>query len=153
MKAVAVGDERSIGASFTKYQIGVTQFKDTENYLTSPFCIYNPGGCPLTFDDYLDGDNLVEEDLVIWASIGMMHLPGAEDAPSTESIGHTGSILIRPHNYFDEDPGMVTRNGPIYRRDTPDGSVQQDQAIKEGKPCIQNKSNVPEYDGNAVVLE
>jgi diamine oxidase len=111
LKRVAGEDPRAVGGAFAKYQVAVTKHKDNENYIDSLFCQMNPPLCPITLDDYLDGDNLEDEDLVIWATAGLMHVPSSEDAPTTELLGHAASIFIRPFNYFDEDPAMAIRTG------------------------------------------
>ena len=148
IKSVIGDDERSIGGAYTKYQIAVTKQKDNENYINSPhFCQANPLLCPVTIDDYLDGDNIDKQDIVIWLSMGGIHIPIAEDVPTQETVGHASSLFIRPFNYFDEDPAMNIRGGGrIYRRDTPDGSLQTDLEPKAEKDCIPVK-NLPEYDG------
>lgn len=41
-----------------------------------------------------------------WVTAGFLHIPHAEDIPNTVTVGNGGSVLIRPHNYFDEDPSI-----------------------------------------------
>ena len=48
----------------------------------------------LDFSTYTDGDSLVQEDLVMWVTVGGYHIPLSEDAPNTPSTGaHAGFVL------------------------------------------------------------
>jgi diamine oxidase len=60
----------------------------------------------MDFDSFLNGENLVNEDLVLWASVGVLHMPHSEDIPNTATPGNGGSIWLRPYNYFDQDPAV-----------------------------------------------
>lgn len=48
-----------------------------------------------------NGECIEEEDLVVWATVGKMHLPRSEDMPVVTNFGV--SLAIRPYNYFDEN--------------------------------------------------
>ena len=87
------------------------------------FLCLNPLYCPhannnirflflqLDFRKYLlDNDSIVNEDLVAWVTIGMMHVPHSEDIPNTATAAESASFFIRPFNYFDEDPSMGSTN-------------------------------------------
>lgn len=43
--------------------------------------------------------------------MGFLHIPHAEDIPNTVTVGNGGAVLIRPHNYFDEDPSIHSPDG------------------------------------------
>lgn len=58
------------------------------------------------------GDKIRGEDIVLWVTSGLQHLPGSEDAPVTPTSGPGIGFWLRPFNYFDENaaasqPGMV----------------------------------------------
>lgn len=46
------------------------------------------------------------QDLVAWVTTGFLHIPHAEDIPNTVTVGNGGGVLLRPHNYFNEDPSI-----------------------------------------------
>lgn len=48
----------------------------------------------------------VLKDLVAWVTTGFLHIPHSEDIPNTVTVGNGGGVLLRPHNYFDEDPSI-----------------------------------------------
>ena len=45
--------------------------------------------------------------------MGMMHIPHSEDIPNTATPGSSASFLLRPFNYFDEDPSMGSYDGVL----------------------------------------
>lgn len=51
------------------------------------------------------------QDLVAWVTAGFLHIPHAEDIPNTVTVGNGGGVLLRPHNYFDEDPSVQSADG------------------------------------------
>lgn len=51
------------------------------------------------------------QDLVAWVTAGFLHIPHAEDIPNTVTVGNGGGVLLRPHNYFDEDPSINSADG------------------------------------------
>lgn len=51
------------------------------------------------------------QDLVAWVTTGFLHIPHSEDIPNTVTVGNGGGVLLRPHNYFDEDPSIHSADG------------------------------------------
>ncbi|XP_065133250.1 retina-specific copper amine oxidase [Paramisgurnus dabryanus] len=98
-------EERSM--SWARYKVAITKHKDNEqtssslysqNYMLSPF---------VDFSKYIaDNESIDNEDLVAWVTAGFLHIPHAEDIPNTVTVGNGGGVLIRPHNYFDNDPSV-----------------------------------------------
>lgn len=64
---------------------------------------------------YADDENIRNEDLVAWVTVGLMHVPHTEDVPNTATAGNTASFFIRPYNYFDEDPSMRSRDAVLIK--------------------------------------
>jgi hypothetical protein len=52
------------------------------------------------------GESIRHQDLVLWVTSGLMHFPGAEDAPVTPTTGTGMGFLLRPFNYFDENAAI-----------------------------------------------
>ena len=105
-------------AAWSKYQMVVTKHKDTERYGTSLCNQYGMGSPIFNFDEYIkDNDNIVNEDLVAWVTIGGMHIPNTEDIPVTVTSGNRWSLFIRPFGYFDEDPSMSSTDAVIIKQD------------------------------------
>uniref|UniRef100_A0A8C2CQT0 Amine oxidase n=1 Tax=Cyprinus carpio TaxID=7962 RepID=A0A8C2CQT0_CYPCA len=105
--------EKSI--SWARYKVAVTKHKDEEqtssslynqNYMWSPF---------VDFSKYIDDNEMiVNEDLVAWVTTGFLHIPHAEDIPNTVTVGNGGGVILRPHNYFNEDPSINSPDGVYF---------------------------------------
>ncbi|TRY98240.1 hypothetical protein DNTS_035205, partial [Danionella cerebrum] len=111
---VSESTERSM--SWARYKVAVTKHKDEEqtssslysqNYMWSPF---------VDFSKYIEDDESIDnEDLVAWVTAGFLHIPHAEDIPNTVTVGNGGGVLIRPHNYFNEDPSIHSPDGVYFQ--------------------------------------
>ena len=97
---------------WSKYQLSISKYKDTERYGSCMFNSFPQHKKPIcSFDKRLEDDeNIVNEDLVTWVTLGPMHIPSTEDYPTTTTLGNQLTLLIKPFNYFDEDPRMVSAN-------------------------------------------
>jgi diamine oxidase len=90
---------------WTKYSVAVTQRHESEYHSCRVLYDMQAPSEPLVeFDDYTNGESLVQQDLVFWVTVGAMHLPTSEDAPVTTTPGTSAGFFIRPNNYFDESP-------------------------------------------------
>jgi len=101
------------GATWSLNQLTVTKRKEAEEKSS---CIYNQQDMVdpvVDFSKYVDGENIEDEDLVAWVTMGMMHIPHSEDIPNTATPGSSASFLLRPFNYFDEDPSMASYDGVL----------------------------------------
>ncbi|XP_015284350.1 PREDICTED: retina-specific copper amine oxidase-like, partial [Gekko japonicus] len=52
--------------------------------------------------------------LVAWVNVGFLHIPHAEDIPNTVTIGNEVGFILRPYNYFDEDPSIFSPDGVFF---------------------------------------
>nr|XP_043907183.1 primary amine oxidase, liver isozyme-like [Solea senegalensis] len=98
-------EERAM--SWARYKVAVTKHKDSEQSSSSLYNqndMWNPA---VDFSKYIEDNERIEnEDLVAWVTAGFLHIPHAEDIPNTVTVGNGGGVLLRPHNYFDEDPSI-----------------------------------------------
>ena len=131
---------------WSKYQMAVTKYKENEERSSSIYNQNDPFNPEVDFQEFTnDNDNIQNQDLVAWVTIGVMHIPHAEDIPVTATAANTASFFIRPYNYFDEDPSVASRDlvvitpkdaeysdVKVERFGTPSGSVcrPQERAIK-----------------------
>ncbi|ESO92383.1 hypothetical protein LOTGIDRAFT_120790 [Lottia gigantea] len=103
------GFERTI--TWSRYQMCVTKRKDSEDTSSSMYSMFDSGDPVVDFVSYInDNENIVDEDLVAWLSLGMHHIPHTEDVPNTATTGNEMSISFLPFNYFTEDPSMGSRD-------------------------------------------
>ncbi|KAM6164915.1 amine oxidase [copper-containing] 2 [Rhynchocyon petersi] len=99
--------------SWGRYQLAVTQRKEKESQSSSLYYqndIWTPS---MAFADYINNETLLGEDLVAWVTASFLHIPHAEDIPNTVTVGNNVGFLLRPYNFFDEDPSIFSP-GSIY---------------------------------------
>lgn len=105
--------ERSM--SWARYKVAITKHKDEEQYSSS---LYNQNYMWSPFVDFSkyieDNEMIVNEDLVAWVTAGFLHIPHAEDIPNTVTVGNGGGVILRPHNYFNEDPSIHSPDGVYF---------------------------------------
>ena len=90
-------------AAFATKHLWVTRYSPDERYPAGEFVNQNPGGAGLpawtAADRGLDG-----EDVVLWHTFGVTHVPRPEDWPvmPVDTCGFT----LRPHGFFDRNPTL-----------------------------------------------
>ena len=104
------------GAAWSLNQMTVTKQKEAEERSS---CMYNQldmADPVLDFTKfYSDNENIENEDLVAWVTIGMMHIMHSEDVPNTATPGNSASFYLRPFSYFNEDPSMGLYDGVVIK--------------------------------------
>lgn len=125
------GEPVASAAKWANYPIIVTKRKDTERDSVSIFAQNDPWDPVLDFEDFIDGENLVDEDLVAWVTIGTHHIPGTEDLPTTPTTWNQFSFFLTPHNYFSECPGL----------DSADTVIIRPSSGGKGKPKVETYGN------------
>ena len=99
-----------------KYHATVTKRKDSEPYGTdSIYDMRRPTDPIGGLMKILDGEEIRNQDLVLWIDAKFIHVPCSEDAPMT--IGVDRGFALKPYNYFDTTPtfdinGHYTRREP-----------------------------------------
>jgi primary-amine oxidase len=96
--------EPLLRAAFASHSFWVTRFRDDERYAAGDFPNQGAAGAGLPAftspPEPLNGGN----DLVVWHTIGLTHVPRPEDYPvmPSESIG----FKLVPHGFFDRNPSL-----------------------------------------------
>lgn len=70
----------------------------------------------VAFADFIDNETLLGEDLVAWVTASFLHIPHAEDVPNTVTVGNGVGFLLRPYNFFDEDPSIFSPSSVFFER-------------------------------------
>lgn len=95
------------GMSWARYKVAITKHKDLERTSSSLYSQNNIWTPAVDFSKYIeDNESIEDEDLVAWVTAGFLHIPHAEDIPNTVTVGNGGGVLLRPHNFFNEDPSI-----------------------------------------------
>uniref|UniRef100_A0A8C3G317 Amine oxidase n=1 Tax=Cyclopterus lumpus TaxID=8103 RepID=A0A8C3G317_CYCLU len=103
-------EERAM--SWARYKVAITKHKDLEQTSSSLYSQNNIWSPAVDFSKYIeDNESIEDEDLVAWVTTGFLHIPHSEDIPNTVTVGNGGGVLLRPHNYFDEDPSIHSADG------------------------------------------
>ena len=98
-------EESSIArrAAFATRHLWVTRYDPEERHPAGEFVNQHPGGAGLpqwvAADRELDG-----EDVVVWHSFGVTHVPRPEDWPVMPV--DTCGFVLRPHGFFDRNPTL-----------------------------------------------
>ncbi|XP_066477625.1 amine oxidase [copper-containing] 3-like [Tiliqua scincoides] len=98
--------ERAI--SWGRYKLAVTKRKESEPVSTCPYNQMDPWSPSVAFADFINNETIVNEDLVAWITVGFLHIPHSEDIPNTVTLGNVIGFLLRPYNYYDDDPSMYS---------------------------------------------
>ncbi|KAF1372730.1 hypothetical protein PFLUV_G00250440 [Perca fluviatilis] len=125
------------GISWARYPLAVTRHKDSEATSSSIYTQCDPWEPVVSFEDYIrNNEDIVNQDLVAWVTVGFLHVPHSEDIPNTATPGNAVGFFLRPFNFFDEDPSLSSRSTIIVRPG------------QDGKPKIQRWT--PEVVGHCV---
>jgi primary-amine oxidase len=94
-------------AYFVRNNLWVTRYKRPEIFAAGMQT--NQSASWLGLPEYIfDNENLENEDLVAWVTVGFHHVPMAEDWPVMPS--KVDEIILKPRNYFDRNPAIDLPN-------------------------------------------
>jgi primary-amine oxidase len=119
-------------ANWAKHDLYVTQQHDTEPRASHPYQSQDVVNPPVNFDGFFNSESLLQEDIVVWANLGMHHVPHTGDLPNTVfTTAHSG-IQIMPLNYLLNSPVKESVN--MVRVNYGDGASSQVTNFGQGSP-------------------
>lgn len=119
-------------ANWAKHDLYVTHQHDTELRSSHPYQSQDVANPPVNFDDFFNSESLEQEDIVVWANVGMHHVPHTGDLPNTVfTTAHSG-LQIMPLNYLLGSPVKETVN--MVRVDYEDGNESTVLDFGQGSP-------------------
>ena len=71
-----------------------------------------------------------------WVTVGFLHIPHSEDIPTTATPGHSVGFLIRPFNFFPEDPSLASRDTVIVWPRNKGGHNHVQRWVPEDRDCL-----------------
>ncbi len=90
-------------AHFATKQLWVTKYSDDALYAAGEFT--NQSKKDTGLEEWANGiDNVRNEDIVLWATVGFTHIPRPEDFPVMPVEIHT--VHIRPNGFFERNPAL-----------------------------------------------
>ncbi|XP_013909137.1 PREDICTED: amiloride-sensitive amine oxidase [copper-containing] [Thamnophis sirtalis] len=108
--------ELEAGHPLGRYHLAVTQQHENEGVSSSLYIQNDPWHPSMSFENFLRNDESIDkQDLVAWVTVGFLHIPHSEDIPNTATPGNVVGFLLRPFNFFDEDPSVASRRTVIVR--------------------------------------
>ncbi len=84
---------------FTHHDIYFTKQKDCERFASRNA---DMDTCATNLADFIDGETLEGQDIVVWPTTTFYHLPRSEDAPTMDT--HWSGIRLRPFDWHDTTP-------------------------------------------------
>ena len=93
-----------LSSAFSKYMLAVTRRKEAEPRVTSVYDWFGAAEPLTSIDDFLDGESIRQEDLVVWVNLGKEHLPRTEDLPLISNFGSFFDLV--PSNMFSANAAM-----------------------------------------------
>ncbi|XP_037371106.1 amiloride-sensitive amine oxidase [copper-containing]-like [Talpa occidentalis] len=127
-------EERAV--TWARYPLAVTKYRESELSSSSIYNQNDPWDPPVVFEEFLqNNENIEDEDLVAWVTVGFLHIPHSEDIPNTATPGNSVGFLLRPYNFFPEDPSVASRDTVIvWPRDHGPNFVQR--WMPEDQDCL-----------------
>lgn len=92
-------------AGFSSETLWVTRHHTGQRFAAGPYPNQSSGGDGVT--TYVDGENLPDEDVVAWATLGFHHLTRPEDWPILPTVRH--ELRLRPYGFFTQNPSLGVR--------------------------------------------
>lgn len=97
--------------TWARHQMAVTRHHDDEMASSSIFAMWDASDPVVSFKDFWEDDeDIVDQDLVAWVTLGTYHIPQLENVPNTATVGTTQSFFLVPFNYHSEDPSLGSRD-------------------------------------------
>ncbi|XP_067836595.1 amiloride-sensitive amine oxidase [copper-containing] [Heptranchias perlo] len=104
------------GITWGRYQLAVTRFREKEESSSSLYIQNDPWEPTVSFENFIrNNESIANQDLVAWVTVGFLHIPHSEDVPNTGTPGNAVGFLLRPFNFFQEDPSVASRSPVIVR--------------------------------------
>ncbi|XP_007536701.1 amiloride-sensitive amine oxidase [copper-containing] [Erinaceus europaeus] len=105
------GWQEEQGITWARYPLAVTKYRESELTSSSIYNQNDPWDPPVVFEEFLhNNENIEDKDLVAWVTVGFLHIPHSEDIPNTATPGNSVGFLLRPFNFFPEDPSLASRD-------------------------------------------
>ncbi|KAK2567772.1 Amiloride-sensitive amine oxidase [copper-containing] [Acropora cervicornis] len=107
-------------APWSKYPLVVTKYRSKETKSSSLYNQNSPTRPIVDFPDFSSAqsnEDISNQDLVAWVSIGAIQIPTPEDVPNFASAANSARFFLRPFNYFNEDPSMGSTDAVLIRPD------------------------------------
>ena len=98
-------------ASWAYKDLWLLRHHDTERRSASEYNALAPQDPLVDFEKMVDGEEAVQQDLVVYFNLGSHHVPHSGDVPNTLMHTSASSVMFVPVNFHDRDPSRVRAQG------------------------------------------
>lgn len=98
-------------AAWSTHDVWVLRQQDTEPRSASAWNWVNPDNPLIDFSKFVNDEDIVQEDVVLYVNLGSHHIPTTQDIPNTHMHTSSSSFMLVPHNFFDRDPSRKSAQG------------------------------------------
>ncbi|XP_055467785.1 amiloride-sensitive amine oxidase [copper-containing]-like [Psammomys obesus] len=93
--------QEDLAFSWARYSLAVSKYWESERCSTGIFNQNHPWDPIVVFEDFLqDNENIEDQDLVAWVTVGFSHGLHAEAVPKMASLSNFVGFLLMPSNFF-----------------------------------------------------
>lgn len=129
-------------AMWASSDIWVLRAHDTEPSSAHHMNYIDPTDPLVDFSKMVDGERIVDEDLVVYFNLGGHHVPHSGDVPNTLMHTSASSVMFSPFNHFDYDVSRDTRQGVrIDRALSSDAQAGSDGELKSREKRGEDRGN------------
>ena len=138
------GDLITKMAPWSVYPLVVTRYKENELRSSSLYNQNSPTQPVVNFESFFQdiNDNIEDEDLVAWVSIGCIEIPSSEDVPNVASAANTARFFLQPFNYFDAGTSTDSSNAVFIKQDEDKNNVVQSSIFSDEEVCVPRKYDI-----------
>ncbi|KAF2105040.1 copper amine oxidase [Rhizodiscina lignyota] len=110
---LTVKDSTAMGnaAKWSDKDLWVLRQKDGERRGASEYNAMEPLDPLIDFSKMVDDEGIVQEDLVVYFTLGTHHISHSGDIPNTLMHTSATSVIFTPHNFHDRDPSRESAQG------------------------------------------
>ncbi|CAE6379675.1 unnamed protein product [Rhizoctonia solani] len=138
-------------ARWGEWDLMVAKRKDTEPSSSTTWNQHLPIAPPVDFSKFFDPpESIDQEDIVVYANLGMHHIPRAEDTPNTLFTDTRSSFILSPFNYFDDEPSRDIQNAILLQANKDGDYVVEEPSVKEST-CAPRAFPSTAYTGQTVL--
>ncbi|KAL1768241.1 amiloride-sensitive amine oxidase [copper-containing] [Sigmodon hispidus] len=95
------GWQNSPAFTLPRYQLAVTKYQESERFHSSLYNQNHHWAYPMVFEDFIhNNENIEDEDLVAWVTVGHSHNLQSEDAFNVATPGNSAGFLLQPFDFL-----------------------------------------------------
>ncbi|EDK98593.1 seminal vesicle secretion 1, isoform CRA_a [Mus musculus] len=95
------GWQTSPAFTWPRYQLAVTKYQESERFHGSLYNQNHHWAYPMVFENFIhNNENIEDEDLVAWVTVGLSHNHHSEIVPSVATPGNSAGFLLQPFDFY-----------------------------------------------------